>query len=187
MRDEKDEKFKNELLQLAYVAAAPENPEKTERNSVWDDFYAYDFDAASDDDTDTNDLGPKIRTLFDDHQFADIFFEFPLEKDDQGRPKRIVAHKVVLSVTSKELFRRFTNEWAQVDVVTIKAYSYSAFRRLFNYIYCDVGDEELLEDRFELYDLIQMKAISAECMMKDLRTFCEKEIEKIIGIHTQPR
>lgn len=66
---------------------------------------------------------------------ADIWFEFPNEKDYEGNPLRIGCHRVVLSVISDVFFDRFKSEWSQKNTLAIQDCTLQAYRALMEYIY----------------------------------------------------
>lgn len=68
-----------------------------------------------------------LKELINSQETADIWFEFPNEKDHEGKPMRIACHRVVLSLRSDVFFDRFKGEWSQKNAILIENHSYHSY------------------------------------------------------------
>src|SRR2546430_1504661 len=102
--------------------------------------------------------GPNIELFFEEDAFADVCFEFPFGLLVIEGQKRLPCHKIMLSMRSQKLYQRFINKWSNMENVTVKVYSYTAFRQFVRFLYTN----RAFAEHTQLDDLLQMSAIAGE-------------------------
>lgn len=122
---------------------------------------------------------PNFAPLFDKEEYADICFEFPFEKNELGAPKRIVAHRLVMSLSSRQIFNLLRGEWSRRKI-SVTTFTYDAFRRFVIMLYSD----ELSNSTASLGDLIHIIPILIHYQIDDLLAHCSQQFKNLIEMCT---
>jgi Regulator of chromosome condensation (RCC1) repeat/BTB/POZ domain len=116
-----------------------------------------------------------VKSVLDQRHFADVYFVFPLEKRIPSQYENIACHRAVLSLASKEFYKRFQNEWANMECIPVEAYSFKVFDQFIRFLYLR---ETRVDQATSMKDLIGLYSIAQEFSSKSLKRLCVQEFQR---------
>jgi BTB/POZ domain len=114
-----------------------------------------------------------VEDVLDKGHFADVYFVFPRDKR-VPKYKNIACHRVILSLASKEFYKRFRNEWAGKERISLEAYTFKVFNQFIRFIYLR---DPSIDQATSIRDLVELYSIVEEFSSKSLKRLCVQEVE----------